>query len=292
MIRSCRRRAACNCGSFCPSARWSGMQRAVLIALILVLTASSADARRRHHRVHFYMRHAPVMMVPPAAAAEFAREPRGRIEAAQIVPRDWQLQPPDPNWQGRRYVAPDGNAWLALYSTNAANDATARFKAVAVAAREEMTYLRGERGRVTVSGLEGGRAAACCAPAPSRPAARPPRPSSSAMRVRRRAARRSRPLAVPIACWISMKRWSISRTSERPAANFCSACFTPPAASSFCSRNSLAPSSLRSSLAFFKVRVRNRSYADALFTPTRMPGLSTSDGVFSAESFGRSEERR
>src|SRR5437868_481833 len=94
--------AACNCGSFCLSARWSGMQRAVLIALILVLTASSADARRRHHRVHFYMRHAPVMMVPPAAAAEFAREPRGRIEAAQIVPRDWQLQPPDPNWQGRR----------------------------------------------------------------------------------------------------------------------------------------------------------------------------------------------
>ena len=133
------------------------MQRAVLIALILVLTASSADARRRHHRVHFYMRHAPVMMVPPAAAAEFAREPRGRIEAAQIVPRDWQLQPPDPNWQGRRYVAPDGNAWLALYSTNAANDATARFKAVAFADGEEVTYLRGERDRMTVSGLKGDR---------------------------------------------------------------------------------------------------------------------------------------
>ena len=134
------------------------MQRAVLIALILVLTASSADARRRHHRVHFYMRHAPVMMVSPAAAAaEFAREPRGRIEASQIVPRDWQLQPPDPNWQGRRYVAPDGDAWLALYSTNAANDATARFKAVAFADGEEVTYLRGERDRMTVSGLKGDR---------------------------------------------------------------------------------------------------------------------------------------
>ena len=132
------------------------MQRAVLIALILALTATTADARRRHHRVHFHLRQAPVMMVSPAAE-EFAREPRGRIEAAQIVPRDWQLQPPDPNWQGRRYVAPDGNAWLALYSTNAANDATARFKAVAFADGEEVTYLRGERDRMTVSGLKADR---------------------------------------------------------------------------------------------------------------------------------------
>src|SRR5256885_4385479 len=144
------------CGSFCLSARGGGMQRAVWIALILALTATSADARRRHHRGHYYMRQAPVMMVAPDAG-EVAREPRGRIEAAQIVPRDWQLQPPDPNWQGRRYVAPDSNAWLALYSTNAANDATARFKAVAFADGEEVTYLRGERDRMTVSGLKGDR---------------------------------------------------------------------------------------------------------------------------------------
>jgi serine/threonine-protein kinase len=97
------------------------------------------------------------MMVPPAAA-EMARAARGRIEsAAQLVPRDWQLQPPDPNWQGRRYLAPDGSAWLALYSTNAANDASARFKAVAFADGEEVTYLRGERDRMTVSGLKGDR---------------------------------------------------------------------------------------------------------------------------------------
>jgi serine/threonine-protein kinase len=134
------------------------MRRAVLIALILALTATAADARRRHHRGYLYLRHAPVMMVPPAAAAEeFARGPRGRIEVSQIGPRDWQPQPPDPNWQGRRYVAPDGNAWLALYSTNAANDASARFKAVAFADGEEVTYLRGERDRMTVSGLKGDR---------------------------------------------------------------------------------------------------------------------------------------
>src|SRR6266550_3082414 len=132
------------------------MRKAILIGLILALTATSADARRRHHRGHYSFRHAPVMMVSPDAA-EFAREPRGRIEASQIVPRDWQLQPPDPNWQGRRYLAPDGNAWLALYSTNAANDTAARFKAVAFADGEDVTYLRGERDRLTVSGLKGDR---------------------------------------------------------------------------------------------------------------------------------------
>ena len=41
--------------------------------------------------------------------------------------------------------------------------------------------------------------------------------------------------------------------------NFCSACFTPPAASSFSFRNVSAPSSLRTSVAFFSERVRKRS---------------------------------
>ena len=127
----------------------------MLIALILAVTATSADARRRHHR--YYIRHAPVMMVMPDAA-DMARGMRGRIEQpAQFVPRDWQLQPPDPNWQGRRYVAPDGSAWLALYSANATNDAATRFKAVAFADGEEVTYLRGERDRLTVSGFKGDR---------------------------------------------------------------------------------------------------------------------------------------
>jgi serine/threonine-protein kinase len=126
----------------------------MLIALILAVTATSADARRRRHP-SYYIRHAPVMMVMPDA--EMARGMRGRADTAQFVPRDWQLQPPDPNWQGRRYVAPDGSAWLALYSANATNDATARFKAVAFADGEEVTYLRGERDRLTVSGLKGDR---------------------------------------------------------------------------------------------------------------------------------------
>ena len=130
------------------------MRFLLLIVLILAFTAETADARRRHR----HYRHAPVMLVMPPDA-EFARGQRGDRgrEAASLVPRDWQLQPPDPNWQGRRYVAPDGTAWLALYSATAANDTTARFKAVAFVDGEEVTYLRGERDRLTVSGHKGDR---------------------------------------------------------------------------------------------------------------------------------------
>ena len=127
---------------------------AMLILGVLGLTATDADARRRHYR--YYIRHAPVMLVTPDAA-EAMRGARGRGTQASMIPRDWQLQPPDPNWNGRRYVAPDGAAWIALYASNAANDAAARFKAVAFADGEEVTYLRGERDRLTVSGLKGDR---------------------------------------------------------------------------------------------------------------------------------------
>lgn len=132
------------------------MRKLVLAALIVAITATAADARRRHHHYRYY-KYAPVMMMMPGAV-EAARAERGRIDSpAQLVPRDWQLMPPDPNWQGRRYMAPDGKAWLAFYATNAANDATARFRAVAFADGEDVTYLRGERDRLTVSGLKGER---------------------------------------------------------------------------------------------------------------------------------------
>jgi hypothetical protein len=131
------------------------MRRILLTALIVAVTASAADARHRH-RHRFYMREAPVMMLMPGAPEAVERGARSRMESpAQLVPRDWQLQAPDANWKGRRYIAPDGNAWLALYATPAAKDAQARFRAVAFADGEDITYLRGERDRLTVSGLKG-----------------------------------------------------------------------------------------------------------------------------------------
>jgi hypothetical protein len=125
------------------------MRKIVLAAVILAITASTADARRRHHRFMIY-RQAPVMLMDPGIAA--ARSGGARVDPVALVPRDWQLMAPDPNWHGRRYMSPAGDAWLAFYATNAANDAPARFKAVAFADGEEVTYLRGERDRLTVSG--------------------------------------------------------------------------------------------------------------------------------------------
>jgi len=127
------------------------MRKIVLAAVILAITASTADARRRHHRVFIYQQ-APVMLMAPDAGDMRSR--RGRVDPVQLVPRDWQLMPPDPNWQGRRYMSPQGDAWLAFYATNAANDSQARFKAVAFGDGENVTYLHGERDRLTVSGFK------------------------------------------------------------------------------------------------------------------------------------------
>ena len=128
--------------------------RNVAAILILLALPTAADARGRHHHFgrHFDVRQ---VLLP---ATETARPDRLRprdTDAAELVPRDWQLQPASPAWQGRRYISPDGSAWIALYATAAANDAAARFKAVGFGDGEELTYLRGERDRLTVSGLKG-----------------------------------------------------------------------------------------------------------------------------------------
>jgi hypothetical protein len=127
------------------------MRRILFIVLILALSATAADARRRHH--HYRFHGAPVMMIAP----EVERGPRRRDDA-QLIPADWTLQPADPNFNGRRYMAPDGSAWLALYSAPAEKDArAAHLKSVAFADGEDVTYLRGTRDWLAVSGLKGER---------------------------------------------------------------------------------------------------------------------------------------
>jgi len=141
----------------------------LLIALLLVLTVSDADARRRHHR---HWQRAPVMMMP-AMPMEMPRElrgldgprelrgldgPREMRRSSGFIPADWKLQPEDPNFSGRRYMAPDGASWLALYSAPADKDKAAEhLKNVAFAEGEEVTYIRGARDWLAVSGLKGGR---------------------------------------------------------------------------------------------------------------------------------------
>src|SRR5262249_7225879 len=104
------------------------MRRTTLLLILLTLTVTSAaEARWRHHHFGLRLHSRPVLL--PAPEPEDAR-PRDSSLAA-LVPRDWQLEPASPTWQGRRYVAPDRSAWIAFYAANAANDAAARFKAVA-----------------------------------------------------------------------------------------------------------------------------------------------------------------
>ena len=130
------------------------MRRLILMALVLAFSATAADARRRHH--HYYRMHrAPVMLVaPPAEAGRSARAPGD----SNFIPAGWQLQPADPKFNGRRYVAPDGSAWLALYSVQADKDTLAtHLKTVAFADGEEVTYLRGARDWLAVAGVKGER---------------------------------------------------------------------------------------------------------------------------------------
>jgi hypothetical protein len=154
------------------------MRSVVLVILILVLGVTSADARRRKHR---HYRHQPVYVMPPpdlprmiapgrrdrglppeqadrvAPSPEaFERQPsRG---GAQLVPPDWQLQPADPNWKGKRYLSPDGASWFAAYATAVEQEPlAAHMRAVAFIDGEEITALRGERDWIAVSGLKADR---------------------------------------------------------------------------------------------------------------------------------------
>lgn len=101
------------------------------------------------------MHRAPVtLVVPPTEAARGARAPND----SNFIPAGWQLQPADPKFNGRRYIAPDGSAWLALYSVQADKDTLAtHLKSVAFVDGEEVTYLRGARDWLAVAGVKGER---------------------------------------------------------------------------------------------------------------------------------------
>ena len=59
------------------------MHRIALAALIIAITASTADARRRHHR-YFVYQQAPVMMLAPGAAEAMRADAGG-----STVRRSW-----------------------------------------------------------------------------------------------------------------------------------------------------------------------------------------------------------
>src|SRR5262249_21965242 len=152
----------------CP-ARYGPMRRVVLVLLILAVSATAADARRRHHRHHHGYESGPTVGVAPDGARasgvprpgdlpdRFDRRARARDAGDARVPAGWELQPPDPAWQGKRYLSPDGSAWFATYASPAEGSVADHMKTVAFGESEDITYLRGERDWIAVSGFKAER---------------------------------------------------------------------------------------------------------------------------------------
>src|SRR5262249_54444445 len=64
-----------------------------------------------------------------------------RPNPADMVPPNWQLQPPDPNWNGKRFLSPDGSSSLAVYAFSTASEPIAsHMQSVAFAKDEMPTY--------------------------------------------------------------------------------------------------------------------------------------------------------
>lgn len=144
--------------------------RALLIAiLVLAFGADNADARKKPKKLYAIERAAGF---PPAfgAVPEFYKDPREdrrgdrRVSRrapptmASLIPPDWQLEALNPNWNGRRFLSPDGTSWLAVYKAPAESvPAADHMRDVVFGKDETITYLRGERTWVAVSGFKDSR---------------------------------------------------------------------------------------------------------------------------------------
>jgi hypothetical protein len=127
-----------------------------LAVLMLLVGVGSSDARHRHHRSYGFSHHHRV----GPEAADFGDRSGVRRGASEFVPRDWQLQPPDAAWKGKRFVSPDRQAWVAAYSSSAQRESVAAHMRTVAFEKDTdvVTYLRAERDWIAVSGVSGDRA--------------------------------------------------------------------------------------------------------------------------------------
>ena len=137
------------------------MRMLLIATLILVMGVDAADARRRRHHHRSY-----VIEAPAAVAPDFDSDSRGNRRAsrrgpatvAALVPRNWQAEPQNPDWNGKRFLSPDGTSWLAVYRGPALDEPIAdHMRSIVFAKDETITYLRGERTWVAVSGFKDSR---------------------------------------------------------------------------------------------------------------------------------------
>jgi hypothetical protein len=136
------------------------MRAILLIALILVFSASEAAARHRHHSYYRHWSYGPrVLQAPPNDPYARSSRAYARTQLGEFPPSNWQLQPADPNWRGKRYVSPQGDAWLAFYSSpTEGQPVSAHLKEVAFADGEEIVALQASRLQLVVNGVKGDRA--------------------------------------------------------------------------------------------------------------------------------------
>jgi serine/threonine-protein kinase len=105
---------------------------------------------------------AAVLLALASAGAAQAQAMRPYTEphfaTRALVPAGWTLLPADPRWTGSRFVAPERNAWLAVYGSPRQGEGIEQhLRAVARDAGEEITYLRRGRGWLVASGYKGER---------------------------------------------------------------------------------------------------------------------------------------
>jgi len=131
--------------------------------LMLLAAATAADARhRRHGGYRFESPRIERGLLVPRGYERRATEPqsydRTRPRIAELIPRDWRREEPDPNRPGNRFVSPAGDAWLAFYATPVDPKAVEpHWKGVAFAEGEDLNYLHREPNWIAVSGLKGER---------------------------------------------------------------------------------------------------------------------------------------
>jgi hypothetical protein len=133
----------------------TAMRVFLVIIIVLAIIAETADARkRRHHRHHDRSSdYAEIEFLGTSRADRFTGRAGRRSNIAALIPRDWRLERTDVS---NRFVSPGGTASLTFYVRSAEDETREeRFKAVAFADDGEITYLRGERDWLAVSGVRG-----------------------------------------------------------------------------------------------------------------------------------------
>lgn len=81
-----------------------------------------------------------------------------RVLGRPFPPPDWQLQPVDPEHNGRRYRSPDGSASLVFFASPATREtASEHLKSIAFVDGEDVLRLTGTQGELVVTSTKNER---------------------------------------------------------------------------------------------------------------------------------------